>query len=638
MGLSFPAIAFVGEKKILGAILVLAILHGIVFIALVPPWQHYDEPGHFEYVWLLANRNGIPEAGEYDQGMRREVAASMIEHDFFAPGGFYPNLVSQSEPIWIGISQTGDVPLYYWLVSLPLRLVRTSDITFQLYLGRLVSLMLYAASVIAAYGLVAEITKQGSILRWLVPLSLVCMPGYTDLMTAVNNDVGAAAFFAFFLWASLRIMIKGFNLRRLMAIILTTALCAVTKSTVWAAVFLAPLPVCYALFRGAWRRWALAGVAIAYLLLVVLILSPDGMASWYAQGAYKTGQRKVDEQAAGGRAVLSLPVPDSGASRVYQPLAYSQVEVLRGQVVTLGAWIWADQPVQARVLVLQDASQQKSEEISIGETPQFYAISATIDQETGFINVILRSHDNEEAAGGRVFFDDVILVAGDFVQKGQPQMEASSAPLAVWSGEQVTNLVRNPSFERPWLQVRARLMDSSFIRLFPRLSQSVTSLSDLSSSSWYYVETGHNLFRTFWGKFGWGQVLLAGKYTYLALGVVTVTGLVGAVLSIWRRRKSLPWAALSFFMITMALVWGAALLRGIESLAGEVFIGSSRYAFPVMIPTLLLLCAGWLETITRIRTRLGWPLAATHLAYWVSFLGLDILSWWSIWRYYSSLP
>ena len=436
--------ASVGEKKILGAILVLAILHGIVFIALVPPWQHYDEPGHFEFAWLLANRNGIPKAGEYDQGMRREVAASMIEHDFFAAGGFYPNLISLSEPIWIGISQTGDVPLYYWLVSLPLRLVRTSDITFQLYLGRLVSLVLYAASVIAAYGLVSEITKQGNILRWVVPLSLVSMPGYTDLMTAVNNDVGAGACLAFFLSASLRIMVKGFSPWRLMAIILSTALCVVMKSTVWVAVFLAPLPVCYALFRGAWRRWALAGVTFSYLLLVVLILSPDGMASWYVQGAYKTGQRRVDGQTASGKAALSLPISDSGAARVYQPLAYSQVEALRGQVVTLGAWIWADQPVQARVLIIQDASQQKSEEISIGDSPKFYSVSAAISQDTGYVNVILRSHDDEEAAGGQVYFDDVILVAGDFVQKGEPQMEASSAPGVVWSGEPVTNLVRNP--------------------------------------------------------------------------------------------------------------------------------------------------------------------------------------------------
>lgn len=216
--------------------------------------------------------------------------------------------------------------------------------------------------------------------------------------------------------------------------------------------------------------------------------------------------------------------------------------------------------------------------------------------------------------------------------------DASNAPQVEWSGKQVTNLVRNPSFERPWLQVRERLIDSSVIRLFPRLSQSVTSLSDLSSSGWYYAETAHNLFRTFWGKFGWGQVLLAGKYTYLVLGFITVTGLIGAALSVWRRRKSLPWAALSFFLVAMVLVWGAALLRGIESLAGQVFIGSSRYAFPVMIPTLLLLCMGWLEIMTRIRTRLGLPLVATHIVFWVSFLGLDTLAWWSIWRYYSLLP
>ena len=59
----------------------------------------------FEYAWLLANRNGFPAPGDYDQEMRREVAASMIEYNFFQNLGFRPNLLSQDESIWIGISQ-----------------------------------------------------------------------------------------------------------------------------------------------------------------------------------------------------------------------------------------------------------------------------------------------------------------------------------------------------------------------------------------------------------------------------------------------------------------------------------------------------------------------------------------------------
>ena len=84
-------------------ILALGLLHGLLYVFLVPPWQHYDEPTHFEYAWLLANRSGLPKPGDYDQNMRRAVAVSMVEHNFFRGMNFLPDLNVQNEPIWIGL-------------------------------------------------------------------------------------------------------------------------------------------------------------------------------------------------------------------------------------------------------------------------------------------------------------------------------------------------------------------------------------------------------------------------------------------------------------------------------------------------------------------------------------------------------
>ena len=184
-------------------ILLAGLIHGLLYVFLLPPWQHYDEPGHFEVAWLIANKPGLLSAGEYDQGMRREVAASMVEHGFFKDLNIQPNLLDQNTPIWIGISQTDNPPIYYCIASLPLRLVPTSDIVFQLYLCRLVSLLLYLLTLLAACGAVSELTRPGNPARWLVPAMLVLLPGFTELMTAVNSDVGAVAFFSLFLWANL---------------------------------------------------------------------------------------------------------------------------------------------------------------------------------------------------------------------------------------------------------------------------------------------------------------------------------------------------------------------------------------------------------------------------------------------------
>jgi hypothetical protein len=70
-------------RWLLPVILAVALIQGLLYIWIMPPWQHYDEPNHFEHIWLIAQRGRLPQAGEYDQEMRRQVAASMIEHGFF---------------------------------------------------------------------------------------------------------------------------------------------------------------------------------------------------------------------------------------------------------------------------------------------------------------------------------------------------------------------------------------------------------------------------------------------------------------------------------------------------------------------------------------------------------------------------
>lgn len=63
---------------LLAAILLVGLIHGLLYVFLMPPWQHYDEPTHFEYVWLIANRPGLPKPGDYDRDMRRQVGKSVV--------------------------------------------------------------------------------------------------------------------------------------------------------------------------------------------------------------------------------------------------------------------------------------------------------------------------------------------------------------------------------------------------------------------------------------------------------------------------------------------------------------------------------------------------------------------------------
>ncbi|HYF65696.1 MAG TPA: hypothetical protein VD886_22900, partial [Herpetosiphonaceae bacterium] len=99
-------------------IMILATLQCAIYLALIPPWHHYDEPTHFEYAWLIANRPGLPGAGDEDAPMRREVAASMHEHRL------YDNLAlarsslvtDKAGDINLGYSELSHFPLYYVIV------------------------------------------------------------------------------------------------------------------------------------------------------------------------------------------------------------------------------------------------------------------------------------------------------------------------------------------------------------------------------------------------------------------------------------------------------------------------------------------------------------------------------------------
>src|SRR3954468_1619872 len=71
------------DRVRLTLVLLIAFCQGLLYLCLQPPWQHYDEPTHFEYAWLIAHQPGLPQPGTVDQALRRDVAASMIQYNFF---------------------------------------------------------------------------------------------------------------------------------------------------------------------------------------------------------------------------------------------------------------------------------------------------------------------------------------------------------------------------------------------------------------------------------------------------------------------------------------------------------------------------------------------------------------------------
>ena len=623
------------SRSVLWIVLGVGLLNGLVFAFLVPAWQHYDEPGNFEIAWLIANRNSLPKPGDYDQAMRRELAASMMEHDFFRDLNSRSNLLSTNEPIWIGIPQTTNQPLYYWLAALPLRAFRFTDITFQLHSARLVSIFLYLMILVAAYGIAGELTPVGHPLRWMLPLTLALLPGFTDLMTAINDDVGATACFSLFLWAGIHIIKRGFSLPRLAGVVVSALACFWIKNTVVYAILLAPIPVYFSL-PVKLRRWTWPVVIIGICACIYFVFEWVEPAHWLTPTTPAAPTRIQSEIAPLGSHVFQIVFdPDNTRAQLIQFLPRDDVEQLRGQRITLGAWIWSDRPAQVFSPSLSDGKKTILRVVQTTTQPKFFAYSGKVSKQAKNIQIQLMPFAGQNSPGTTVYYDGIVLTVGNLEKlPGPPIFETPLAQRGSWNNQPIHNLIRNPSAEQAWLGIQPKI-EETITKYAPiPASLIIGSLLDWSSSDWYYKRTLINLYTTFWGKFGWGHVRILGRQTFRLIAIVIAIGIAGAAGYLWRKRKNLPWGTLIFLGVCSITVWGVTLIRGLYSILGYIYIPTARYAFPAMIPTMLIFCVGWYEIVRflqfkfKINPNWGWAV------YILALLSLDLLALASIYRFY----
>jgi hypothetical protein len=174
------------ERVTLRWLLSLALLHGLIYLMIVPPWQHYDEPNHFLYAAEIA-AGELGAAGHSSVTISREIADSMYRFRFFPPD-VRPVLAGPGS-VPLGESQRVHPPLYYTLVAIPIGALRFLAVEQQLYAARAVSLLLYLLTVVAAWRIAVAVLPDEPLMQALLPALVTLAPAFTDLMTAVNSDV-----------------------------------------------------------------------------------------------------------------------------------------------------------------------------------------------------------------------------------------------------------------------------------------------------------------------------------------------------------------------------------------------------------------------------------------------------------------
>ena len=651
-------------------ILIIAIIgciEGLFFVYAIPPWQHYDEPTHFEYAWLIANKNHFPALNEYDQKMRREVAASMISHNFFNGLSFRPDLESINEPIWIGITQTNDPPLYYFLVSFPLRLFTTSDITFQLYVARLVSLFFYLITILLTWKVMLDLTPNDHPLRWMVPFSLVVIPGIPDLMTSVNNDVGATLFFTLFLWMVVRFLNNKFSWPNLILLLTVSGFCFWTKNAVVIAPIIAILLLILhlpnllnrlflssrdlRLFGTSWSRILFVSGILTGVVFLISFFRWGDPAYWYHQPFMNfVGRAKSPDAPLGS---FSIQIPYSSPqpqSRMIQVIPVDICRQLRGKTVTLGAWIWASKPIKTRTPIFEDPDNAQSEFIliDVDTKPIYFSTTFSINLAASRAHILLSPHVKQNSINEEinVFYDGIVLTEGDYSSSKSPIFLESNGNQGRWGELAFSNLLHNGSAEQAWPGIRT-WADNFISKYAPiRPSLGLNSILFPSSASWYYREAFQNIFFSFWGKFGWGNVPLFGNHTYFILSVLSIITLLFFVFAgikyiriLLSKGSPLVTIVLIFF-ITSILICLVAILRGLPAIiGGYVFIPSARYIYPVLLPILISLNIGWLEINNQLQRWLCATSWLTVSLFLLLFLALNILTWVSISSFYKlALP
>jgi len=598
MNVSKPQFRWQRKYHRIGLILLISLIHAGFYIFLVPPWQHYDEPTHFEYAWLIANQEKLPQPDSFDSNMRREVAASMVEHEFFdtlAP----PNLLL--EKTWIGISQTSDQPFYYLAAAIPLWFLKGSDITVQLYAGRAVSLCMFLLTILIAYRLTIEIFPKNEPLQWLIPASIALTPAFVDIMTAINNDVGATLIFSVFLLSGTRLITRGVTLIRILVFSLMTVGCYYTKTTVLVAIPLAALMLLLTMFQAKfpWNRIAFPMILLCLTFSGFFLFSWEDAAFWYrsqlsvqqtVSTRNSTGEGHPDKYSL----QIQFAPGDKHELSLIQPLNSQTTNMLSGKNYTLGAWIWASEPVQAQMPTLSIDGKTSFQPIQLEQSPSFFASTGKIPANPKRINLLLDPLTQTFDHPVFIYFDHIVLAEGRYPLDKIPTLSNDSTS-GTWGDKTFVNIIRNPSAEEGWLTFKPHLL-FQFRTQTTIPFYALPAMQDFQLTYDTYRNTAKNLFESYWARFGWNHVSLP-QIWYLILQWFTLIGVGGTIVGLIRQgtKRDVRFALLTtWFVICTFLIWMAALARQtLPFWDANPFTPSARYAYPVIIPTTMIIFTGW---------------------------------------------
>jgi hypothetical protein len=254
-----------GSRHWLWLLLALALVRGLIYATVTPPWQAPDETGHFEYAWLIAHEGRLPSQDHLSPAFEGELLSSLYEWRYGEyvgrplPAVMPTQLADLPGNVFARNSRTvlsGRFSLAYLWQALFLRPVGGQDLTLQLFMARLSSVLLSLGIIWLAFRTFSELVPSRPKTVLAMTLVVVLIPQHTFINSTVGDGTLAELMACIVLYCWVLLFARGARLLPVLAIVLGTLLAVLSKTT---AVFLIPLDLGLALWwslrqdRQLWR-------------------------------------------------------------------------------------------------------------------------------------------------------------------------------------------------------------------------------------------------------------------------------------------------------------------------------------------------------------------------------------------------
>ncbi|MCB0167671.1 MAG: hypothetical protein KDI79_25820 [Anaerolineae bacterium] len=280
-------------SRLLYLLLALALVRGVMYAILIPPWQAPDEPGQFERAkaalsaqeWVSTSANGPAWYDDLSQSLFTFPMWDFLdaERPTYKAGQPLSRYIILYNEAYEG--QYGSRPTYA-AIGWPIMLAPESPIVWQLYLVRLNTVLMSVIVIYLTYRLVETIFPHNRFLILGVPLLVLFNPQHTHLMSTVNNGNLAELLATATLYFVVRGLMRGFS----WPVVLAMLACALVAMWAKATAYFLPFAIATIGLFYLWRhrrRWYWLLPIFAVLAGLGYLFAPERLrilSTWAWQG------------------------------------------------------------------------------------------------------------------------------------------------------------------------------------------------------------------------------------------------------------------------------------------------------------------------------------------------------------------